>query len=86
MLHRGFKHSVMKFKIKKSKLDALQNLLGVENNQVLIRQYGIIDAVFRRCVRVYMDDEGRTSFVFRKLPHDPHDHDINDCEFIDILC
>ena len=33
---------------KKSKLDALQNLFGVENNQVLIRKYEIIGTDFRR--------------------------------------
>ena len=33
---------------KKSKLDALQNLFGVENNQVLIRKYEIIGKDFRR--------------------------------------
>ena len=31
---------------RKSKLGALQNLFGVENNQVLIRKYEIIDATF----------------------------------------
>ena len=36
------------FQDKKSKLDALQNLFGVENNQVLIRKYEIIGTAFRR--------------------------------------
>ena len=53
---------------KKSKLDALQNLFGVENNQVFIRKYKIIGADFEHNTRLRIDEEGRTSFLFRKYP------------------
>ena len=49
----------------KSKLDALLNLLGVVNNQVLIREYEIIGTDFEHNVRLRIDEEGRnigTSF------------------------
>ena len=60
----------------KRKLDALQNLLGVENNLVLIRKYEIIDTDFEHNVRLRIDEEGRvigTSFSYRKHPHVPDD-------------
>ena len=58
----------------KRKLDALQNLFGVENNQVLIRKYEIIDAIFERYF---------STFFFTKYPHAPDDTNYN--EFIDIF-
>ena len=60
----------------KSKLDALQNLFGGENNQVLIRKYEIIDTDFKHFIRLRIDEEGTntgTSFLFRKHPHEPDD-------------
>ena len=60
----------------KSKLDAFQNLFGVENNQVLIRKYEIIDTDFRFASSVSRHEEGRnigTSFLFRKHPHESDD-------------
>ena len=54
----------------KSKLDALQNLFGVENNQVLIRKYEIIGADFESS-RVTRIHTGRghtgTCFFFLKI-------------------
>ena len=44
---------------KKSKLDALQNFLGVENNQVLIREYEIIGIDFKYLIIIDPDEEGR---------------------------
>ena len=57
MLHRGFKHSVMKFKIK-GVLDAIQNFLGVEINQVLIRKYEVTGADWNIGTS-HNDEEGR---------------------------
>ena len=60
----------------KRKLDALQNLLGVVNNYVLIRAYEIIGTDSEHNVRLHIDEEGRiigTSFLFRKHPHVPND-------------
>ena len=51
---------------KKSKLDVLQNVFGVENNQVLIRKYEIIGTVFLPFTRE-RENVGN-SFVFRKYP------------------
>ena len=48
---------------KKSKLDALQNLFGVEYNQVLIRKYEITGLGFE-----YVGGN-----LFRKHPHEPDD-------------
>ena len=45
------------FQGNKRKLDALQNLFGVENNQILIREYEIIGTDFER-VGVRIDAEG----------------------------
>ena len=56
---------------KKSKLDALQNILGVENNQVLIREYKIIGTDFENFLRARIDPERGnigTSILFRKYP------------------
>ena len=67
---------------KKSKLDALQNFLGVENNQVLIREYEIIGSDFWRFITY--GEEGRvTKVVFVKAPR-PRD-DTNEFGFIDIF-
>ena len=68
---------------KKCKLDALQNLFGVENNQVLIRKYEIIGADFEssRVTRIHTERRHiGTSFLFRKYPLVD---DTNDYEFID---
>ena len=51
----------------KSKLDALQNLIGVVNNQVLIREYEIIGGDFA-------DDSRRINgALFRKYPRPPNE-------------
>ena len=60
---------------KKSKLDALQNLLGDENNQVLIRKYEIISADYSVRGRIL------STFLFSKYPP----VDINTYEFIDMF-
>ena len=44
---------------KKSKLDALQNFLGVLNNQVLIREYEIIGTDFMLHISEDADERGR---------------------------
>ena len=44
---------------KKSKLDALQNFLGVVNNQVLIKEYKIIGSDFGRLIRMMKGGELR---------------------------
>ena len=67
---------------KKSKLDALQNFLGVVNNQVLIREYEIIGSDFGRFITY--GEEGRvTKVVFVKAPR-PRD-DTNEFGFIYIF-
>ena len=86
MWHRGFKHSVIKFKIKrvqdkKSKLDALQNFLGDEKKnkkkkQALIRKYEIIDTDFH----FYTANEKGTRAYFMKSPREQGD--TNTYEFI----
>ena len=53
----------------KSKLDALQNLLGVENNQVLIRKYEIIGADFVFA----FSTASRDRVMFSKQPYDQTD-------------
>ena len=65
-------------------MDALQNLFGVENNQVLIRKYEITGADIDRYVRLRNDEEGGNivTFWFIKYPHAPDD--TNTYEFIDI--
>ena len=68
----------------KRKLDALQNLFGVENNQVLIREYEIIGTDFGFLGSIHLDEGGR--FVgpwFRKYPYETDD--LNDFRFIDIF-
>ena len=68
---------------KKSKLDVIQNFLGVENNQVLIREYEIIDTDFY-CVRVdRYEGRGITDVWFLKFSHESDD--INKFRFIDIF-
>ena len=57
----------------KSKLGALQNLLGVVNNQVLIREYEITG----------IDFEHVGEALFRKYPRTRDD--INEFKFIDIF-
>ena len=63
---------------KQSKLDALQNFLGVENNQVLIREYETIGTDFRTYI---FGEEDNFSFIFRKHPRARDD--TNDFGFID---
>ena len=61
---------------KKNKLDALQNLSGVENNQVLIRKYEIIGTDFR-----HITSAGDGSVFFIKSSHELDD--TNTYKFID---
>ena len=49
------------------KLDALQNLLGVENNQVLLMKYKFID------VEIEFAHDFGDEALFRKYPHEPGD-------------
>ena len=67
---------------KKSKLDALQNFLGVVNNQVLIRKYEIICASFKNIREVIHPERemSKSSLVFTRYPI-VDDH--NTYEFID---
>ena len=51
---------------------ALQNLLGVENNQVLIRKYKIIDTGFENNSSTGADG-GIIEALFRKHSHEPDD-------------
>ena len=71
---------------KKSKLDALQNFFGVENNQLLVRKYELIGEDFEssRVARIHTE-RGHigTSFLFRKYPL--VSDDINNYEFIDVF-
>ena len=68
----------------KSKLDALLNLLGVENNQVLIRMYELIDADIEHLGMIRTDVGKRIiGALFRKYPREPDE--INHLEFFDIL-
>ena len=72
------------FQDKKNKLDALQNFLGVVNNQVLMREYEIINADFRQIAVLHNDEEGGiTRAYFIKHPREPDD--INHFRFIDIF-
>ena len=57
-------------------MDALQNLRGVVNNQVLIREHEITDTDFRHIT-------GDGSVLFIKYPH--QQDDTNTYEFIDIF-
>ena len=68
---------------KKNKLDALQNVFGVENNQVLIREYELLDADWI-ISRSRNDEEGTVNDVwFVKFPRGTDD--INQLKFIDIF-
>ena len=68
-------------------MDALQNLFGVENNQVLIRKYEIIGVDFEHAGVVYGNVNDRESYVvddkFKKYP--PGSDDFADYECIDIV-
>ena len=65
-------------------MDALQNLLGVENNQVLIRKYEIIGTDFEFLDPVNLGEGARFVGVrFRKYPHEPDD--TNKTRFINIF-
>ena len=56
------------------KLDALLNLLGVENNQVFIREYELIDADLEYIGRLQHDTRGRIiDALFLKYPRVPDD-------------
>ena len=62
----------------KSKVDALQNLLGVENNQVLIRKYEIIGTDFCFAfskTRRYGEEMKFVDAMFSKHPYGPTDID-----------
>ena len=64
----------------KSKLDALLNLLGVENNQVLIRVYGLTDTDIEHLGMIRTNvGERIIGALFRKYPREPDE--INDLEF-----
>ena len=68
MLHRGFKHSVMKFKIKRESWMPFKTYLALKNNLVLIRKYEIIGTDFEHFrVAGIHSERGHlgTSFVFR---------------------
>ena len=68
----------------KSELDALLNLLVVENNQVLIRVYELIDTDTEHLGIIHTDvGERIIGVLFRKYPREPDD--LNDFEFFDIL-
>ena len=68
---------------KKSKLDALQNFLGVVNNQVLIKEYELLDASWIISL-VWNEEERRINDVwFRKDPRGTDDS--NRVRFIDIF-
>ena len=49
---------------KESKLDTLQNFLGVENNQVLIRVYELTDIDIGRVIRLPLDERGQFIDMF----------------------
>ena len=69
---------------KKSKLDALQNFLGVVNNQELIRECEIIGTDFVHIVRFRIDEEGRNieaPFLFMNYPSTRDE--IEEFEFLD---
>ena len=67
---------------KKSKLDVLQNFLGVENNQVFIRKYEIIGVSFKSIIETIQTEMGtsESSLVFTRYPIVD---DTNTYEFID---
>ena len=65
-------------------MDAIQNFLGIENNQVLIREYEIIGTDFEFLDPVNLGEGGRFVGVrFRKYPHEPDD--TNKIRFIIII-
>ena len=72
---------------KKSKLDALQNLFGVENNHLLIRKYEITGTDFEHVGVVYGNVNNKESDVvvdkFNKYA--PGSGDFADYEFFDIF-
>ena len=72
---------------KKSKLDALQNLFGVGNNQVLRRKYEIIGVNFDLVGGYYGNPNDRESYIavdrFEKYP--PGSGDFADYKFIDMF-
>ena len=59
-----------------------KTFLELKNNQVLIREYKIIGTDFERTTRLSIDEEGRSSFLFRKYPLEV---DTNNYGFIDIF-
>ena len=62
----------------KSKLDALQNLLGIESNQVLFRKYELLDADFYEYYSLAGADEGTIRSYFIKYPSAPDVFDAPD--------
>ena len=67
----------------KSKLDALLNLFGVVNNQVLIREYEIIDTDFESFRVGRYDEREIVNIWFRKHPLQPDE--IDEFEFFDMF-
>ena len=68
----------------KSKLDALLNLLGVENNQVLIRVYELTDTDIEHLGMIRTNvGERIIGALFRKYPREPDE--INDLDFFFIF-
>ena len=64
MLHRGCKHSVMKFKMKRVSWMPFKTFLGVENNQELIRIYELTDTDTERVIRLPLDERGQFIEMF----------------------
>ena len=72
------------FQDNKSKLDALLNLLGVENNQILIRVCELIDTDIEHLGMIRTDvGEIIIGDLFRKYPREPDE--INDLDFFFIF-
>ena len=68
----------------KRKLDVLQNLLGVENNRVLLRKYELIGGNFEYDDGFRLDEGGRISEAFFiKYPSEPDD--ISNLEFFEFF-
>ena len=65
-------------------MDTILNLLGVENNQVLIRVYELIDTDIEH-IGIIRSHAGERIIkaLFRKYPHEPDD--LKDFEFFDII-
>ena len=64
-------------------MDALQNFLGVDNNQILIRKYEIIGTAFGYNLPESADERGIIDIRFRK--HSCQPDDTNTYKFINIF-